>query len=67
MGCREDASIHDGTLKASLERVRSGLNKTGRPILFYIDAGADISLLSAAHPVILTSFANSVFRWAGGS
>jgi len=33
MGCREDASIHDGTVKASLERVRDGLNKTGRPVL----------------------------------
>jgi hypothetical protein len=41
MGCREDASIHDGTVKASLERVRDGLNKTGRSILYYIDAGAD--------------------------
>ena len=41
MGCREDASIHDGTVKASLERVRDGLNKTGRPILYYIDAGVD--------------------------
>ena len=34
MGCRSDASIHDGTVKASLERVRDGLNATGRPILF---------------------------------
>ena len=39
MGCREDASIHDGTVRASLERVRDGLNATGRPIVFYIDAG----------------------------
>ena len=39
MGCRSDASIHDGTVKASLERVRDGLNATGRRILYYIDAG----------------------------
>lgn len=41
MGCRDDASIHDGTVKASLERVRDGLNNTGRPILYYIDAGVN--------------------------
>ena len=39
MGCREDASIHDGTAIASLQRVRDGLNATGRPIVFYVDAG----------------------------
>jgi hypothetical protein len=39
MGCRSDTSIHDGTSIACLERVRDGLNATGRPILFYIDAG----------------------------
>ena len=39
MGCRSDTSIHDGTSIACLERVRDGLNATGRPIVFYIDAG----------------------------
>jgi alpha-galactosidase len=39
LGCRSDTSIHDGTAIAALERVRDGLNATGRPILFYIDAG----------------------------
>ena len=50
MGCRSDTSIHDGTVKASLERVRDGLNATGRPILFYIDAGNPTSGPKVSEP-----------------
>lgn len=39
LGCRSDTSIHDGTAIAALQRVSDGLNATGRPIVFYIDAG----------------------------
>jgi len=38
-GCRDDCSLLDGCLVASLERVRDGLNATGRTMLFYVDSG----------------------------
>jgi alpha-galactosidase len=38
-GCRDDCSLLDGCIISALERVRDGLNKTGRTILFYVDMG----------------------------
>ena len=38
-GCQDDSSIHDGTLLASLARMRDGLNATGRDIVYYVDDG----------------------------
>lgn len=38
-GCREDCSIHDGCILASLTRMRDALNATGRRIIFYVDDG----------------------------
>ena len=38
-GCRNDCSLLDGCLQASLARVRDGLNATGRRVVFYIDEG----------------------------
>ena len=60
MGCRDDASIHDGTVKASLVRVRDGLNKTGRPILYYIDAGAGNCMLRSKTYAAIANHATGV-------
>ena len=38
-GCRDDCSLIDGCLVSALERVRDGLNATGRRMLFYVDMG----------------------------
>jgi len=38
-GCQSDSSIHDGTLIDSLKKVRDGVNKTGRKMVIYVDAG----------------------------
>jgi alpha-galactosidase len=42
-GCRNDASLHDGTLLASIARFRDALNATGKPVLLYVDDGNPIS------------------------
>jgi len=38
-GCQEDCSLHDGCLRGSLERMRDGLNATGKRIVYYVDDG----------------------------
>ncbi len=38
-GCRDDSSLHNGTLIASLGRMRDALNSTGRRIVLYVDDG----------------------------
>lgn len=38
-GCRDDSSLHDGTLIASLDRMRDALNATGRRMVLYVDDG----------------------------
>ena len=50
LGCREDVSIHDGTALSALRRVRDGLNATGRPIVFYVDAGNPTSGPKVVNP-----------------
>ena len=50
MGCQEDDSIHDGTVLASLARFRDGLNATGRPMLFYVDAGNPTATARVMNP-----------------
>ena len=50
-GCRDDASLHDGSLLVSLGRFRDALNATGRPIVVYIDDGNPISGAKAVNPL----------------
>jgi len=50
LGCRSDTSIHDGTAIAALQRVSDGLNATGRPMVFYIDAGNPTSGPKVVNP-----------------
>ena len=38
-GCRDDCSLLDGCIVSTLEKVRDGLNQTGRTMLFYVDMG----------------------------
>ena len=47
-GCREDCSLHNGCILASLTRMRDGLNATGRRIVYYVRCAAASSSSAAA-------------------
>jgi alpha-galactosidase len=49
-GCRDDASIHDGSLLTSLGRFRDALNATGKRIVLYIDDGNPTSGPKVVNP-----------------
>jgi hypothetical protein len=51
-GCRNDCSLHDGCLVASLTRMRDGLNATGRTIVYYIDDGNPTSGPAVYNPFL---------------
>jgi hypothetical protein len=51
-GCRNDCSLHDGCLLASLTRMRDGLNATGRTVVYYIDDGNPTSGPAAYNPFL---------------
>jgi alpha-galactosidase len=50
-GCRNDASLHDGTLLASIGRFRDALNATGKPVLLYVDDGNPVSGAKVTNPM----------------
>ena len=54
-GCQNDCSIHDGCIKASLTRMRDGLNATGRRMVFYVDDGNPTS-----GPIVYNPFGRGV-------
>jgi len=62
-GCQNDCSIHDGCQIGSLTRMRDALNATGRPILYYVDAGNPTSGPKVYNPnrraVVDTSYTRS--------
>ena len=49
-GCREDTSLPDGTLLASIAAFRDALNATGKPVLLYVDDGNPISGMKVVNP-----------------
>ena len=49
-GCRDDTSLHNGTLLASIGRFRDALNATGKPVLLYVDDGNPISGAKVVNP-----------------
>ena len=50
-GCGTDASLHDGTLLASIGRFRDALNASGKPVLLYVDDGNPIAGAKVFNPL----------------
>lgn len=54
-GCQDDVSLHDGTGIAALERVRDGLNATGRSVICSLQLLQPSQLCSHPNTALLLS------------